>query len=177
MTKFYIALLALVTSATVFAEPIIYICERPAWEGKEGCGPNNTYYTYGFFVDTDNFDHNTDKDSFRYRRPEYVFAGRKGCDLNGARGLEGQFTVTDDGINFWFPLNSTGRGPFALVKLNTISMEATMKGVRHSTDLACEEVKGEAIKAHPRLGDFGPWPSSHWMTMPASAVKNTHTVR
>lgn len=148
MFKIAAIFLTCTMASTVFAEPIIYICERPAWEGVEGCGLNNTYHTYGFFVDTDDFDHNADKDSFRYKRPKYVFAKRKGCDLEGAQGDTGTFTVVEEGIIFWFELNSMVGGPRSRVDLDTISMTATMKNVKHSPNLTCEEIKGESIKAY-----------------------------
>lgn len=120
MTKFFFVAIAAMVSATAFAEPIMFICERPAWEGVTGCGPNNTYYTYGFFADTDNFDHLENKESFRYQRPEYVIAKRKGCSLVGARGAKATFTVKEKVITFWFSEVETGNRPYKQVDLDPI---------------------------------------------------------
>jgi len=35
MSKFNIVFLALLCSSAAFAEPVLYVCERPAWEGKK----------------------------------------------------------------------------------------------------------------------------------------------
>lgn len=156
--KLFVTFLALILSSSVFAEPIMYICERPAWDGKKGCGPNNTYYTYGFYVDTDSFDHLADKNSFRYKRPKYVSAMRKGCDLEGAQGSTRRFTVTDKGIDFWFSTEPSWSRSNMKLELDTVTMTAILSGtgVKHGRELTCEEVKGEALINSQHLRGWTP---------------------
>lgn len=161
MSKLIIILLALLSCATASAETIVYICERPAWEGAEGCGVNNTAFTYGFWVETEDFDHNVDKDRLWYNLPKYRYTEHEGCDLKEARGSEGRFTVTDDAIEFWFGKAVSNNRK---VELDTISMTAKLTGhrVKHSHDLTCVEVRGDAIKLHPKLIDVSPGSSMFW---------------
>ena len=165
MSKLTIILLALLACATASADTIVYICERPAWEGVDGCGVNNTAFTYGFWVETEDFDHNVDKDRLWYNLPKYRYIEHEGCDLKEAQGNEGRFTVTDDAIEFWLGKAVSNSRK---VELDTIAMTAKLTGhtVKHSHDLSCEEVRGDAIELHPTIVGWNRasptmfWPSS-----------------
>ena len=148
MLKTAIALLAVVARASVCAEPIVYICERPAWGDHEGCGPKNTYHTYGFWVDTENFDTAADKATFLYREPKYIYTQFQGCEPEKVYENKGQFTATDTGFTFWLGKAVTNTQK---VELDTITMTAQLKGhrIKHNPDLTCEEVKGDAINLLP----------------------------
>ena len=148
MSKITIIFLTLINCSTVFAEPILYVCERPTWGKDEGCGPNNTRYTYGFSIDTNVFDLVAVSEKSKSKGWNYVFTETRGCDLSRATGKQGTFWVTDQG--FIFRLGRSGRE----VELHTTSMNAKILGaaVKHSPYMTCEEVKGEKLKVHP-----GPW--------------------
>jgi hypothetical protein len=138
MTKFQIVFLALTLSFSAFAEPVVYVCERPAWEGVKSCGPNNTYYTYAFHVDTDDLVLN--KDDPKYDRPTYAFQMRKGCDVSKGGKFGYYYSVTNESLTFWINLAPTGRlysGIFSRVKLNRENLTAVMDGVKKSPFLTC----------------------------------------
>ena len=148
MSRLTIFLLILFASLPASAETIVYVCERPAWEGVEGCGPNNTYLTYGFWVDTENFDTAADKEKFLYREPKYVYTQFQGCEVEKVYEKQGQFTTTDVGFTFWLGRAVTNSQK---VELDTVNMTAKLKGhrIKHSPDLTCEEVRGDAIVLLP----------------------------
>ncbi|MEE4218460.1 MAG: hypothetical protein V2I48_12675 [Xanthomonadales bacterium] len=149
-------LLAITT--TVVAEPVIYVCERPAWDSVKGCGPNNTYYTYAFYTDTEvvRNDIQADKKSFRYQKPEYVFAMRKGCDLNNARPKVEKFEATDNEIRFGFAqMYSQSVSAYETAKLDLETMTARLQKVKHNPELNCTAFIGEKmIASQDNLADF-----------------------
>ena len=147
MIRLKVIALSLLFCTSVFAEPVMYICERPSWGNAEGCGPNNTRFTYGFLINTERFAQGIDGGGSGAKMWSYVFAENKGCGLDGARGKTAKFRVIDDGFIFGLDHNR-------VVELHTVSMEAKIHGtaIKHSPYMTCEEVKGEAIAAHPRLG-------------------------
>jgi hypothetical protein len=127
--------LALVFSSAAFAKPVLYVCERPAWDGKEGCGPDNTYYTYNLFLDTDDFD----KDL-----PVYDFQMKKGCDASEATMWTYQYKAYDDNLEFWFNRVPHGKNSSQLIstiKLDLKTMKAHLSKVENSTELTCREEK------------------------------------
>ena len=138
MAKFFVFVLTSLICSTSFAEPVVYICERPAWEGVKGCGPNNTYYTYTFQVETDDFNGNA-KDRV------YAFDMKKGCEPpTGKIGKAYNYTFQDEdnSIKFWtqlqpnFPATSFS---FSRVHLDLEFMTAVMDGVIDSQNLTCRE--------------------------------------
>ena len=129
MYRHIVFLTTLVLCSTAFAEPLLYVCERPAWEGKEGCGPNNTYYTYNLQVETLEFD---DRD------PLYTFQMRKGCDASKGRKQRYHYKANGDAILFWFKQNpNASTTVMPTIKLDRNTMKAVMSGVRNSPELSC----------------------------------------
>jgi len=140
MSKFNLVFLALLFSSVTFAEPILYVCERPAWKGKEGCGPNNTYYTYNLFVETDDFG---------TRNPIYDFQMKKGCDASKANMWNYKYKVTDDTIQFVFnqvPIGAVKAQLLSIITLDRNSLKAVMSNVPHSKELTCRQEPGEDRK-------------------------------
>ena len=91
MSKFNLVFLALFFCTAAFAKPVLYVCERPAWDGVEGCGPNNTYYTYNLFLDTDDFDK---------RKPVYDLQMSKSCDASDADMWNYNYKIDEQAIYF-----------------------------------------------------------------------------
>jgi len=140
MSKFNLVFLTLIFSSVAFAEPVLYVCERPAWGGKEGCGPNNTYYTYNLFVETDDF--NT-------KNPIYDFQMSKGCDASKANMWNYNYQVNDDTIEFLFnqvPNGAVKSQFLSTIKLDRKTMKAVMSKVSHSSELTCRQEPGEDRK-------------------------------
>ena len=140
MSKINLVFLTLFFSSVAFAEPVLYVCERPAWEGKEGCGPNNTYYTYNLFVETDDFDK---------KNPIYDFQMGKGCDASKEAMWNYHYKVTDEELKFLFNLVPVGAVKAQLLSTITIdrkSLKAVMSNVSHSRELTCRQEPGEDRK-------------------------------
>lgn len=132
--------LILIFCSTAFAEPVLYICERPAWEGKDGCGANNTYYTYNFFVETDDFSK---------KNPLYDLQKRKGCDASKAAMWSNSYRVNEETITFWFKQQPGGSHYNQLtqtIKLDRKTLKAVISKVKHSSELTCRQEKGEDRK-------------------------------
>ena len=91
MKKLLTLLAALTCCSTAFAESQLYVCELPAEDGKEGCGPNNLYGTYSMLVDTRDFDK-----KYAY----YVWQGGKGCDISKRAKLRFLYEVTPETLTF-----------------------------------------------------------------------------
>ena len=92
MTKLHTLLLMLIFCSSAFAEQAVLICEIPADEEGEGCGPNNTYETYRFAFDTDEFNKKGGAD--------YGFQWVIGCDVSNAKIFRLRYTVTEEEISF-----------------------------------------------------------------------------
>lgn len=140
MSKSILVFLTLIFSSAVFAEPVLYVCERPAWGGKEGCGPNNTYYTYNLFVDTDDFSK---------EKPIYDFQMSKSCDASKASMWNYNYKVTDDTIEFIFNMvpNGAVKSQFlSTIKLDRKTLKAVMSNVSHSSELTCRQEPGKNRK-------------------------------
>ena len=162
----------LAVSTAVNAEPVLYLCERPAWDAGKGCGPNNTYYTYAFYTDTEiiQSDIQADKDSFRYQLPEYVFAMRKGCDIERARPRLENFEATEGEISFNFAqMQSQSMRAYETAILDLESMTATLQKVTRSSVLKCNALVGESIIASKEnMGDF--WGALNSLSTPQTGV-------
>jgi hypothetical protein len=136
MSKFTIVFLTLIFSSVAFAKPVTYVCERPAWEGVKGCGPNNTYYTYDLFVETDDFDK---------KHPVYDFSMRKGCSTNKGKLLTYKYQVNEEFIEFIFNRKPQGvlkTQMLSVIKLDRKTMKAVLTKVKHGTELTCTEEDG-----------------------------------
>jgi hypothetical protein len=134
MLRSIIVLAVLLFSASTFAESLLYVCERPAWDGKTGCGPNNTHSTHTFLVDTDDFDD---------QKPTYVYQGGKGCDVSKKSKFRYQYAVTPEEIIFKY-----ARAPYApreklwaTFTLDRESMTATLSKTDHASELTCRVEK------------------------------------
>lgn len=123
-----LATLALCTSA--LAESQLYVCERPAWNGHEGCGPNNTYETHTFRVETGDFDD---------EKPEYIYQGGKGCDVSRKSTYRYRYRVDEDEIVFSFALlPHNPRNKFwTTITVDRSDLSAVMSGVDESPNLQC----------------------------------------
>jgi len=131
MLKTLTAILTLTLCSTALAEPILYVCERPAWDGQEGCGLNNTYATYSMLLDTKDFDH-----KYAY----YTLRSSKGCDANKGRRQKYRYLANDETISFALDLksrSSIGAGRMSTIELDLDSMKAVMSKVKDSPELTC----------------------------------------
>lgn len=162
----------LAVSTAVNAEPVLYICERPAWDSVNGCGSNNTYYTYAFYTDTEAIQSEiqADKKSFRYQSPEYVFAMRKGCDIEKAQPRLEKFRATEGEISFSFAqMYSHSMSAYETAVLDLESMTATLKKATRSPELECNALIGERmIASQGNRGDF--WGALNSLSTPRKAV-------
>ena len=108
----------------------LYTCERPAWNGKEGCGDNNTYSTHTFLVD---------KRNLRDEQPKYVYQGGKGCDVSKKPKYTYHLMKDAESITFIYAeLPKAPRNKLwtrVVIDLNT--MNAVMQGVDDSPNLTC----------------------------------------
>lgn len=111
MLKSTIVLLTLFLCSSVFAEQAVIICEVPADEEEAGCGPNNTYITYRFAFDTDEFDKKGGAD--------YGYQKVKGCDISNAKIVRLHYMVTEEAVTF-----HTSVGPYRKVVVDRESMIA-----------------------------------------------------
>lgn len=137
MLKFNLVFLTLIFSSAAFAEPVLYVCERPAWQGKEGCGPNNTYYTYNLFVETNDFSKT---------HPVYDFQMSKSCDASNATMWSYNYIVDDETIEFFFNQVPYGRVKaqfLSTIKLDRESMKAFLSNVPQGNELTCRQEPGE----------------------------------
>lgn len=130
MSRILTAILTLTFCSIAFANPVTYVCERPAWDGEEGCGPNNTYATYKLAVETKDFNKKYSKYSFR---------GSKGCNANRGHRYQYAYRANGDTIKFAFDPSpgSTGTVQMSTITLDLDSMKAVMSGVKHSPELMC----------------------------------------
>ena len=134
MSRHIAFLMTLALSTTAFAEPVLYVCERPAWDGTDGCGPNNTYATYTMLVDTRDFDD---------EKPEYVMQAGKGCDVSKKTKYRYHYIVEPETLTFRFaqlpmaPRDKMWTG----ITLERETLKAELAGVDHSSELACKVEK------------------------------------
>ena len=137
MSKFSLVFLALFFCSAAFAKPVLYVCERPAWEGVESCGPNNTYFTYNLFLDTDDFDK---------KKPVYDLKMKKGCDASGADMWNYNYTVDEKTISFLVdpsPMIAVNYSMLSTIKLDRETLKAVMTNVEFGKELTCREEPGE----------------------------------
>ena len=130
MKRFLTLFIALIVCSPAWADPQLYVCERPAWDGKDGCGPNNTYETYTFEVETGDFDD---------EKPEYVFQGGKGCDISKKTRYRYRYVVTPESITFKFAeLPMAPRDKlWTTVTVDRQTMKGMLANVKHSPELSC----------------------------------------
>ena len=135
MNRILTLIAALLICSPALAEPQLFICERPAWEGKEGCGPNNTYATYTFRVETSDFDK---------EKPEYVFQSGKGCDVSKKLKHRYLYAVTEDTISFRFAeLPMAPRDKlWTKIDVDRKTMKGILNNAEHSPELSCRIEKG-----------------------------------
>lgn len=136
MTKLHVVLLSLIFCSAAVAEQAVLICEVPAEEGEVACGPNNTYETYRFAFDTDEFDKKGGAD--------YGYQKVKGCDISGARIFRYHYTVTEEAVTF-----QTTNGPYRTVVVDRESLIAH-KGLQsyekrdYTEDFPCRLEEGSS---------------------------------
>jgi hypothetical protein len=132
MFRISVLALALAFSSAAFAEPVLYVCERPAWEGKEGCGPNNTYETYSMLVETEDFGS---------KHAKYTLRKSKGCDKDKGSKYKYNYTADNGTLLFAFyakPSSAAmGQGKKSTIKLDLETMTAVMSRVKDSPVLSC----------------------------------------
>jgi len=130
MSRILIAILTFSFCSIAFADPVLYVCERPAWDGEDGCGPNNTYATYKLLVNTNDFNKKYSK---------YTFRGSKGCNANRGHRYKYAYRANGHTIKFGFDPSpgSTGSVQMSTITLDLDSMKAVMSGVNESPELVC----------------------------------------
>lgn len=132
MLRIPTVILTLAFCSTALADPVLYVCERPAWDGHEGCGPNNTYATYKLLFD--------DRD-FNKKYSEYTFRGAKGCNADKGRRSTYSFKANDESIMFAFktnPYSSKGSQDISTITVDRDSMKAVLSNVKDSPELTCK---------------------------------------
>ena len=128
--KFLVSLATVVFCTSALAESELYVCERPTWGGHDGCGPNDTYSTHTFKVDTKDFDD---------EKPEYIYQGGKGCDVSRKSTYRYRYRVEDDEIIFSFarlPHNPRNK-LWTTMTVDRGDLTAVMSGVDDSPNLQC----------------------------------------
>lgn len=124
----------LLSVSTVLAEPLLYVCERPAWDGKSGCGPNDSYSTHTFLVETRDFGK---------EQPEYEYRGGKGCEVEKKAAYRYHYRVEPETLTFRFA--QLPRAPrdklWTSVTLDRNTMTAVLDGVDHGSELVCRVEK------------------------------------
>lgn len=130
MSRILIAILTFTFCSIAVADPVLYVCERPAWDGVEGCGPNNTYATYKLLVETKDFEKKYSK---------YTFRGSRGCNADRGRRYKYDYRANGDTIKFAFNPRpgSSGTAHMSTITLDLDSMKAVMSGVKDSPELMC----------------------------------------
>ena len=130
MTKLHLVLLTLIFCSSAFAEQIVLVCERPAWDDKEGCGPNNTYETYRLSVETDDFN--------KKGGATYGLQIAKGCDASKATKVRNKYTVTEDTVKFNI------ESPYNIIAVDRESLNGTLRSGRttRSPNLTCDVEEG-----------------------------------
>ena len=130
MSRILTAIFTLMFCSIAFADPVLYVCERPAWDGEDGCGPNNTYATYKLLVETNDFNK---------KHSTYTFRGSKGCDADRGRRYKYAYKANGDTIKFAFNPRpgSSGTVKMSTITLDLDSMKAIMSGVKESPELMC----------------------------------------
>ena len=109
---------------------MLYVCERPAWDGEEGCGPNNTYATYKLLVNTNDFGE---------KHAKYAFRGSKGCNADRGKRYKYAYKANGDTIKFAFNPRPGASGTLKMstITLDLDSMKAKMSGVKNGAELMC----------------------------------------
>lgn len=92
MKKLHMLSLALFFCTSALAEQIVIVCEVPAGEGDEGCGPNNTYLTYRFSVETDELNGKFGS--------TYGYQAARGCDVSKEPKWRYKLSATEEWIRF-----------------------------------------------------------------------------
>ena len=134
MPKVLTAIFVFAFCSTALADPVKYVCERPAWDGVQGCGPNNTYETYSMLLDTNDFD---------YQSSRYTLRSAKGCNADKGRRYKYQYKANGTKITFAFnPNPGSSYLRQSTIKLDLDSMKAVLGNVEESPELSCriEEV-------------------------------------
>ena len=136
MTRFLVFLAALFVTAPVFAEQLLYVCERPVWGDKQGCGPDNDVYsTHTFLVETRDY---------RDENPQYVYQAGKGCDVGNKQKHTFTYHVNPESLVFEFARlpNNPRDKLWAAVTLNLNTMKAVMSEVDNGSELNCRLERG-----------------------------------
>ena len=128
--KTLVTIATLVFCTSALAESVLYVCERPAWGDHEGCGPNNTYSTHTFKVDTKDFGDD---------KPIYVYQGGKGCDVSRKEKLRYRYRVDEGEIVFSFALlpHNPRNKLWTTITVDRDDLSAVMSGVDDSPRLQC----------------------------------------
>jgi hypothetical protein len=160
MAKCLVFLITVLQCTSLFAEPVLFTCDRPAWEGKRGCGEANTYEKYAIYVNAETIhaDRVADKEARGYLRPAHAFLKVRGCDLEAGYPKLGRFEVDADLITFWLGDVRIGEGIFAKkVMLDLETLSAEISKVDHSPVLTCTAQYVDAIPDVPgRAHTFEP---------------------
>lgn len=148
MARIVLVLIILFTCTTAFAGPVLFICERPNWSDKKGCGPSNVYDTYTFYTYAEAIleDQAADKETRRYLRPQHVFTKATNCDGTEGQPSIGRFEVDGQLMTLWLGDVRKGDGLVAAkVVLNMGSLKAELSGAEHGSALSCTLQIGASV--------------------------------
>jgi hypothetical protein len=130
MLRIPTVILTLAFCSTALADPVLYVCERPVWDGHEGCGQNNTYATYSILYDTRDINKKYSK---------YTFRGSKGSDAKKGRRYTYRYKANGEKMIFAFSANptSTNTAQMSTITVDLDSMKGVMSGVKDSPEMTC----------------------------------------
>ena len=130
MRKLHVFILTLIFCSSTFAEQIVLVCERPAWDGEESCGPNNTYETYRLSIETDDFD--------RKGGASYGFQKARGWDASKATKMRGRFTAAGGIVRFQLDT------PYKFIQVDRETLNGRLSGKGASRYLKCNVEEGSS---------------------------------
>lgn len=149
MLKSAIALLTLILCSSVLADPLVFSCERPAWKNTKSCAVNDTYESFVFYVDSEEFasDQLANKKSFRYEKPENFYTIFKACGSGKSYTYNGKFAAYEGTVTFWTPSEQKK------IEINLDDMTATLRPAKYGNTLNCEKVEGVTVDEYVLLED------------------------
>lgn len=149
MLKSAIALLTLMLCSSTLADPLVFSCERPVWKNANRCTVNDTYESYVFYVDSEEFasDQQANKKSFRYEKPENFYTTFKACGSGKTFTYNGKFTAYEGTVTFWAPSEQKK------IEINLDDMTATLRPAKYGNKINYKKVEGVPAEEYAHLED------------------------
>lgn len=141
MVKIFLTLITMSLCTAAYAGPVLFSCERPAWEGHEACGDSGAYETYTFYTYAEAIleDQSAKKGAKGYLRPEHVFMKVGSCDRDAGRPAVGRFEVDGETMSLWLGDVRKGDGLIAeKIMLDMASLTAEISEAEQAGTLTCQ---------------------------------------